>query len=297
MKTFITRVVIFALIIIVIFICLEKVLSKFDEHEYKYKHDYLVNHLNDIKILALGHSHIAVGIDMIFLNDSGFNAAIPSRNIYYDAEIVKEFVPKMSNLKTIILPLGYNFQYKNEISEKDKYLMFKYWGYNTSGVNFLLNSELLYGSKSKLKRLIFPQKVSEIYFDSLGQQHLPQELNKYYRYEINDLSLFRPKDKNNIQFIKKIKEIASICKDNDIRLIVLMMPCYKTYTELTTTEGISELYSLVDSIRSIYPSIEYYDFMKDSRFVMNDFFDSSHLNEVGARKFTTILKNEILPNN
>ncbi len=300
MKTFIMRVALFAGIICLIFSCLELFLRQIKSensyhtgNDYEYKHDYLVNHLDDIKILALGHSHIADGINMITLNDSGFNTAIPGRNMYYDAEIVKEFVPKMSNLRTVILPLGYNFQYIKRIEEGQRYMMSKYWGYKLPKEDILMNLEILYGAKGKLKRVFSPQKsISGIYFDSLGHQHLPQVLDDRRCMESLPILESKSDDKD---FIREIKEIARVCRDNGVRLIALTMPCYYTYTDRTTPEGMAALHALADTMRSVYPAVEYYDFMNDKRFVADDFFNSSHLNEVGALKFTDILKNEILP--
>ena len=112
---------------------------------------------------------------------------------------------------------------------------------------------------------------------------------------MEDLPLFTSKAHDNREFIKEIKEIARVCRDHGVRLIALTMPCHRTYIERTTSEGVAVLHALADSMRSVYPTVEYYDFMNDKRFVTADFFNSSHLNEVGALKFTDILKNEILP--
>jgi hypothetical protein len=37
----------------------------------------------------------------------------------------------------------------------------------------------------------------------------------------------------------------------------------------------------------------YVDYLKDHRFEANDFYDSNHLSDVGAIKFTKILDNDI----
>jgi len=41
-----------------------------------------------------------------------------------------------------------------------------------------------------------------------------------------------------------------------------------------------------------YPSIEYHDYSRDSRFTDDDFFDDTHLNTDGAAHFTRILVND-----
>lgn len=280
--------------ICVIFLGIEKALKKIgDNYGYQYKHDYLISHLDKIKVIALGHSHIADGINMIALNDSGFNLAIPSRNMFYDAEIVKEFVPKMPKLKTVIIPLGYNFQYIDQIPDQQKCMMAKYWGYIPSGASPLVKLEILYGSKKKIADLLLPSNSVQNNYDSLGHQRLPQQINN--KQVIADLPKTKSKNGDNTQFVKAIKEIARICKDNGVRLIAITMPCYHTFTDCTNSQGIAELHALADTMRKVYPEMEYYDFMRDARFDASDFFNASHLNEVGALKFTSILKTEILP--
>lgn len=227
---------------------------------------------------------------MIELNDSGFNTAIPGRNMFYDAEIVKEFVPKMPKLTTVIVPLGYNFQYIDKIHEEQKCMMAKYWGYIPPGESPLIKLESLHGSKGKISHLFFPTITSNQYLDSLGHQRLPQQANF-----VSDPPKKKPKNGDNTNFVKEIKEIAHVCKSYGVRLIAITMPCYHTYTEQTTMEGMAELHAMADTMRTVYPEMEYYDFMRDPRFEKSDFYNASHLNEVGALKFTSILKNEILP--
>lgn len=291
MKTFIIRIIAFAIVVGAIIIIIEILLGYSNPNEYRYKHNYLQTHLKDIKILGLGHSHIAYGINMVALNDSGFNAAIPSRNIFYDAEIVKEFVPKMSNLKTIILPLGYNFQYRWDVPDNQKCLMAKYWGYIFPGETPLIKLESLYGSKRKFADIIMQRSITLI-MDSLGDHIISTHMKNAWN---DKQELPMSKNKKNTMFIKEIKEIARVCRDHNIRLIAITMPCYTTYVAATTPSGISELHALADSMRSVYPEMEYYDFMADKRFDIEDFRDPSHLNELGALKFTAILKNELLP--
>jgi len=269
---------------------------------YSYKHDYLERHLNDIKILALGHSHIADGIDMIALNDSGFNAAIPARHMYYDLRIASEFVPRMSSLRYVILPLGYNFQFRplREINGEQKCNMAKYWGYNVPGEFVWFSGlELVHGSKYKVLELIGLKKKSGMaeQYDSLGHQIL-LPCHRSAQWEKLNLPLknFRNKaaHKARSKFIGYIKEIAGICAHHGVKLIVVTMPAWKTYREATTDEGLADLYACVDSMRKCNPDLEYFNMIADSRFEADDFYDSSHLNDYGAKKFTSILKNDIL---
>ena len=39
--------------------------------------------------------------------------------------------------------------------------------------------------------------------------------------------------------------------------------------------------------------IPYFDYLRDQRFCANDFYDSNHLSDIGAIKFTKILNDDI----
>lgn len=93
-----------------------------------------------------------------------------------------------------------------------------------------------------------------------------------------------------------IRRLAEICKEQDIRLVFVTFPCYKTYTDLVTPTGMTDMYNYVDSIREVYPTIEYYDYLTDSRFVDEDYLNSSHLRDLGAKKFSKIFREEVLDN-
>ena len=42
------------------------------------------------------------------------------------------------------------------------------------------------------------------------------------------------------------------------------------------------------------PNVEYYDYSTDERFIDEDFYDASHLTDIGANKFSKIVKEEVL---
>jgi len=91
-----------------------------------------------------------------------------------------------------------------------------------------------------------------------------------------------------------MKRIAKVCKDTHVTLIVVSTPCYKTYLELTTPKGLKEMQDCIDSMKSVNPMLEYYNYINDDRFVEEDFFNSCHLSIVGANKFTRIIATECL---
>lgn len=52
------------------------------------------------------------------------------------------------------------------------------------------------------------------------------------------------------------------------------------------------MYQIIDSMRQRY-NLTYKDYLKDTRFTAEDFWDSDHLSDIGAEKFTRLLQTDI----
>lgn len=305
MKTFLLKVVAFGALVILLCLGLELFFLTVP-NEYSYKREYIEKNGDKIATLILGHSHAANGIDPKLLGDSVFNMAISARNTYYDAAIAERYVPQMKNLRRVIWPLGYNFQYlsyiypctsrkKEETSYTATYkcMYEKYMGISYEADipykhwSEILNSKLNYGAI--FLNGDFKEKIG---CDSLGYQKLGERPTNWKEHKLPVAPDFaNPNAALAMQEgLSYMKRIARVCKDNNVRLIVITMPCYKTFLDKTTERGINDMYLCVESMRSVYPDMEYYNFIADTCFVDEDFFNSSHLNDVGAKKFTKILR-------
>lgn len=310
MKQFILKATLLLLCFFCICIGLELYLLTIS-NEYSYKKNYVEQQGEKIKTLVLGHSHAGDGIMPHYLGDSVFNMATQGRNTYYDAIISKRYVPKLKNLECVIWPLGYNFQYSSykyplprkskepdlsasyrcmfakymDISYEDEF-RYRYW-------SELINSRLDYG-----KRLFIRDFEATHHCDSTGfepitvaeksptwrEDKLPKEME--YNHP-NATKAFA-------HTLSYMKQIAQVCKEADVRLIVITFPCYRSFVELTTPRGMKEMQACVDSMKRVYPAMEYYNYMSDPRFEEDDFCNSSHLTDVGARKFSSILREEVM---
>ena len=87
-----------------------------------------------------------------------------------------------------------------------------------------------------------------------------------------------------------VDRIAAYCRSRDIRLVLITTPTWHTYYEHLDRKQLNRMYEVVHTI----PDAEYYDYLKDGRFVEDDFYDADHLSDVGAKKFTLILRDEVL---
>lgn len=84
------------------------------------------------------------------------------------------------------------------------------------------------------------------------------------------------------------KEIADFCRDHNIRLILVTIPCWHSYNDKLDKNQINTMYQLIHQLQQEYGLI-YLDYMRDERFEADDFYDSNHLSDQGATKFSKIL--------
>ena len=155
-------------------------------NRYSYKYDYVEQHSKDIKVLLLGNCHIEDALNPKILGDSVFNTAISGREIIYDEELAKHFIPKMQNLKTVIMQFDYRSfglgrEKRNPRDYKEhggfestfKCMYTKYMKFSVDGWWYwseIINSELNYKSR------IWMDPKDAIECDSLGFVQLPDEV-------------------------------------------------------------------------------------------------------------------------
>lgn len=247
-----------------------------------FKYNYVEKHADEIKTLFMGHSHFESGINPWVL-DSTYNFAQAARISYYDLELLKHFIPQMSNLKTVIYPLAYEGEPGIFFlsSKKRRTQMFEY----KKGMhieyppeyNSLLNNVIYYLKGFTLLR-------NSIRCDTLGYVSLHGVSNN------NNLFFVSGKTES---LLNNLTEMAKICNQNNIRFIILSCPCNSTFLkENVSNNGIDTLYGIINNIIKCYP-VEYHCYLNDTMFADDSlFFDQTHLNYNGATLFTKRLKDD-----
>lgn len=306
MKKFLIKAAIFG--VCIFFICVGiELLLLIIPNEYSYKRQYLETKGDEIKVLILGSSHNRNGIIPSLLGDSTFNMAADGRYPYYDAVLAERYVPTMKNLKYVIWDLGYDWQYLNykySIKEhengasyrcmSEKYLDIPYPG-------FYNWSELIYSKFNYGERILnyFRNEAALQICDSLGE-FLLQRSSKSSAWK--DSKKVPKIDYDNPDAKKCFEEtlgymcrIAAVCESCHVRLIVITTPYYKGSLQNVSSRGLAEMQMCVDAMKKICPTMQYHNYMMDSRFIEDDFFNASHLSDIGAKKFTPILKEDCFP--
>ena len=293
MKAFLKKTTYFILPILVLLIAVELMLRQIP-NDYSYKKNYLEKQSNTIKVLFLGNSHAFYGINPDLINEPTFNAAHVSQSIDYDYKILKQFEHQLDSLKTIVLPIDYFSFYKNLERGAEKwrvknYVIYYGFGGKFSSTNYL---ELMNGAvKDQINRLVkyYYQKKSDVNCNTLGWGKTYHSTNSKDLVATGASAAKRHKAKSDEAFQSNLQTLDSIiafAEQHHCKVILYTSPAFETYVRHLDTAQLNRTINAVKEISKQYKAIHYVNFLNDSTFVHDDFYDADHLNEIGAQKLT-----------
>lgn len=305
MKAFLFNFIILSILLLATSAFVEYLLL-FQTNPYSYKHKYVMTHLDDLQILLMGNSHIQDGVIPDSIGYGAFNTAIAGRLPYYDAQLLKQYLPKMKNIRVVVMPLDYLCFYfgrdkknpNNTIPPTNMRRTYRCMYYKYMGVkdDIWYWPELL-NSKMRFINRFFQTSKSSRECDSLGNARLKLK-NRKKCWEnrglpkLIDTSI--PKDINKYNRLYEIyHSIATVTAARNTKLILIGTPLYENYLEDMNPDVVIEMHDFAKKLMGEFPNTEYYDFSFDPRFNSDDFNDASHLSEVGAIKFSRILRDII----
>lgn len=297
MKRFWKKILLFVLPIIVLFGIGEWTLRN-APNSYEYKSNYMNGHTGEIKILILGSSHGLFNIDPKYLKDKAFNLANVSQTINYDYLLFNKFAPKMDSLKYIILPVSY-FSLREDLDDSAEDWRTAYYTtfyhilpQKIDFKNFVLFSTLNYETIERIINSLLDNNdkpTLNIYGFDTSYIISKRNINWQYTGKIvvkrNTLSI----SKNNLKNKNYIREMAETCNKNNISLILLTTPTWKTYRKYIDKKQMDEVRNYCELLSQEYTNVTYLNLFNDARFKNNDFFDTDHLSTKGAKKLTQIL--------
>jgi len=163
-----------------------------------------------------------------------------------------------------------------------------YYGFNRS-YYFKDNFEILNGKWSDNNKRIFKQQKTEITCKKLGWSTICNSKNKKDFVVTGKLAAKRH-HKGSKSFFNEnlavVDEIISFAKAKNAKVIFYTSPAYKTYTSHLNNEQLQTTIATIQAIQKANSNVSYFNFLNESSFTAQDFFDADHLNEKGAEKFS-----------
>lgn len=299
MRLFLKKVLWFSLLVIGVLFIGELVVRSI-ETPYRYKAEWLKEHGEEVNTLVLGSSHTYYGIMPSVLGDSVFNLANVSQTPEYDLALLREFHPYMQNLKRVIVPISY-FTYRDpKLEDMDHGLCVQY----KVGMDLPLHSDLsLYNLSitdfkaysGRLRNLFMPQELNLC--DSLGfglgfdLGHREADWKEKAVGRAHDLTQTAPGRAEEVENV--IGELIGYCNRNNIEVVIITTPVIEEFRNAVEREQYHEMREGIAKVKR-NPNVRYYDFFSSDLFIDEDFHDSDHLSDTGARKLSGVLRDSLL---
>ena len=261
------------------------------------KHQWMLQHAEEVKTLVLGHSHTLYGIRPDMLGEGAFSLAQQSQTYRYDRYLLTHY--PLKQLKTIILPFNYSSLWEDfEHQPNEEFQAMRYRIYMDCDIHprfswygFEIMSMPLI--REKLKSLYTPQQNQ---WDSLGwateytyEAREGQWDNGKTRAEGNTYT-----DSTLVSLNEGfLKEIFDECRNRHVKVLLLNTPVSKTFKKWEAKRQNDINNRVLKRLLKCYPEVIYLDLETDHRFTDKDFYDGDHLNTIGATKLTQIVKNVI----
>lgn len=270
---------------------------------YRYKYEWMQKNADDVEILVFGSSHTFFGIRPEFFENKAFSLANSSQGLRHDLYLFEYWADKYKKLKTVIFPISYfswfdrGLEYGSE-SYRCRYYKI-YMDCNLYSDISLYNLELSDVKTAKIKKWKYEVHDNDCGCDAYGWGTAYKLSGKNMEIWNDGTEAEAAVKRHTVkgwdyidQNYAYLKDIAEFCKYRQIQLVLITTPCWHTYYDNLNNKQLSKMYSLTHIFVNQYKLL-YLDYLKDKRFIAEDFFDSNHLSDVGAIKFTKILDNDI----
>jgi len=305
MSTLIRKVISILLPVVTIIIIFE-LLARTIPTTYSIKHNNLIKKKSQIEILVLGSSHSNFGINPKYFDREAFNISNTSQCLYQDYNVLLRYLPECKNIKMVIIPISY-FTLQSDLALSVEAWRCAYYsfymgvqGEESPSLFELRNHSALVlwdGPIGVINNLV---KVNKMGINEYGYQ-VPEKTRSKIDDIINDNAgkarvAYHDKliDHNllgaNIVILNKM---ANELNKSNIKFVFVTTPVYKTYYQHVSRENYEIMTNTINLIASKY-STKHFNYFYDDRFDLNNFLDNDHLNEEGAKKFSIILKNEVI---
>lgn len=305
MKRFLIKTLLFIVLIFFVFgICEYSLLNK--ANSYSYKRNNLEMRLDSLEILILGTSHAYMGINPKYISQKAFNMANVSQSLYYDYSIFNTYKNKLKSLEMVIISIS-SFSFGFKISESDPYRGVYYYLFmnidheeRKKTLDLKYNSlTALYGLKKSIKVLLDENPTKDV--TQLGGYMENDFEFEWFKTKISNSSgaklaksHFELYNKLNVVNNKAyLEQLIDNCKKMNIKVVLITEPVNETYYKNENQQMLAEKNAIINDIKSRF-GVQYYDYSKDKRFLLEDFRDNDHLNPNGAKKFSMILDKEVI---
>lgn len=232
------------------------------------------------------------GVNPAYFHKTCYNAAYVSQTPDFDYDILMKYDGKWDKLKYIILPLSYctlteQLKTIDEDWRIKNYLIYYHVGKASKASQYLeitdnmliINIKKLFKYYIKHQDLITCENNGWINKEKDPNIELDDKGKAAKRHTRNDPQCVA----ENTSILKRLIEYA---QKRNIQVIFITTPTYKSYYENLVPSQLNLTVNTGKQFAKEYNNVSYYDFLSDSTFTDDDFYNSNHLDVSGAKKLS-----------
>ncbi len=293
MNRFIKYGLLFVIPLAIMLLTLEAIVTRIP-NSYQYKYDYVKTHGDSIEVIAIGHSQFYNGFMAEAFSRPAFNLANHDQMFQENYYVMKELLPYLTKLKTVIMPIGYI----DVIAEEEE------WRFNSIACFYHEYMNVNYGGHLPLKdwyECFSPHRAYEkavsyyihhediVCCDSLGRESShnlkdrKEPLGANSHHFLNGYTA-EESDQYFIRGSSHLMHLIELLEGKGIEL-VLVSPPYFWGDFKPNKSQLAFLQQFVGGLQQKH-HIRHIDLQFDHDFVDSDFYNETHLSEFGAEKFT-----------
>ena len=293
MRLFLKRLFVFGLVILLALALWELTLRSFP-NTYDVKKSLLESEQSEVEILFLGTSHVFSGINPERIDRKSINLANNSQSLYYDIEIVRNNLAKLSALKTVVFEINFfSFYYNLDLGPEKWRNIFYYQSFGirpqTAQVGWLDLSRVYQLKRNGIIMLLQSQEQNELYFKKLGfggveddgngpaQKYAKKKYNSFAQEYINYSDDF---------LVQDLSKLLMQLRERNVDVYFLRFPASSYLTNyIKDSNYLDSTDNLLNALVQKFDAREL-NYFDDHRFNDDLFYDSDHLNSRGAKILT-----------
>lgn len=302
-KTFVKYLLAFFVPIIGIY----SVLEYYQRHRpstYQANSQYLLDSADQIQIVSFGSSQAKDAINPEWIDLPLLNMASGNQHHNSDLALLKGLKDRLPNLKAVIFEVSYSHFEMPHNEEKwwKKSAYLHFYGINTyKRTTWFKDRLLVLSNPSFFSKKAYANSTDNsarpVYnkygFDTnnYGGQFMKLAFDSI---RIDNMKIFKinttPSPKIFEHNARFFKEMVAYARELDLDVIISHIPMYRTYHRRKHTDILRRRDSMVKALISKDQTIRLFDLERDTlNFYQRDYWNQSHLNPKGARKFSDSL--------
>jgi hypothetical protein len=304
MRLFIKKIILYLVPLFLLGVLSEYLLRNIP-NDYNKKAVIYSKEAEKFQVLILGSSYGLYDLNPAYFDLYTFNGSHVLQSLDLDAKIFNKYEKRLTRLQYVIIPITFaSFFFKLEISQENRLIKNYciYYGLHSTNEpnNYFEMLNLPFSvNRTRLSDYYINHKIdvriTNLGFDSTYHSYEknrvlggPTAAEAIERLNIKDFGLYNGQ-KNYLE------QIIDKCSGKNIRVLLFTPPAYKTFYSSADTLELNTSIRTCQVIQNGHSNVRYINFLDDSSFTQNDYYDISHLNALGSKKLSSKI-NEIIRN-